>query len=73
MRLNRRWQLNDLQRLLVALMVCAAFFLSAMAWGSGSLAMLLIAAVLVLIVGLSVFPWVCATAPAPADRVRPTW
>ncbi len=55
MRDNGRWRLNDLQRLFVAVAVICAFFLAAMSWGMGSMALALIALVLLVLTGLGVF------------------
>ena len=50
-----QWGLTDLQRLIAVIMVIVALFLAAMALGSWSLVLLLVAASLLLVAGLGVF------------------
>ena len=52
---NGRWQLTDLQRFLVILTVVLALFIAAMALGSASVVLLLVAAFLLVLSGLAVF------------------
>jgi resuscitation-promoting factor RpfA len=54
-RQTRRWQLTDIQRILLIFTVVVAFFLAAMAWGSSSLVLLLVSAGLLVTAGLTVF------------------
>lgn len=50
-----RWHLTDTQGFVVALLIVTAVFVAAMAWGSSSLPLLLIAALLIVLAGLAVF------------------
>jgi resuscitation-promoting factor RpfA len=50
-----QWHLSDIQRLCVVVAIVAAMFLGAMAWGWGNLVLLLIAVLLLVAAGLSVF------------------
>ncbi len=55
MRQNRRWQLTDIQRILLIFTVVVAVYLAAVAWGSSSLMLLLVSAGLLVAAGLTVF------------------